>query len=200
MFGGGILSTKIEINHELIKAVSDIPVLLRNGPLGRCLGAFGKPIARQAGTQARSSRKSGSRLKWSRKFKNAANFQNDSKQHFSHKVGKSGVVVWIGATYPKGSKQQFVMPSKKGDSYTRYHWGKPGQTIVTTSRRGTSYTYTRGQSQNAKANKEKRNNPTTARFPVQERATVRAFDQTQSNAEAEFLAQLQKEIKELRLG
>jgi len=133
-------------------------------------------------------------------YKNAANFQNDSKQHFSHKVGKSGVVVWIGATYPKGNKQQFVMPSKKGDRYTRYHWGKPGQTIVSTSRRGTSYTYTRGQSQNTKANAEKRNNPTIARFPVQERATVRAFDQTRSTAEAEFSAQLQKEIKELRLG
>ena len=110
------------------------------------------------------------------------------------------MVIWIGATYPKGNKQQFVMPSKKGDSYTRYHWGKPGQTILTTSRRGTSYTYTRGQSQNAKANKEKRNNPTIARFPFQERATVRAFDQTRSTAEAEFLAQLQKEIKELRIG
>ena len=188
MFGGGILSTKIEINHELIKAVSDIPVLLRNGPLGRCLGAFGKPIARQAGTQARSSRESGSRLKWSKKFKNAANFQNDSKQHFSHKVGKSGVVVWIGATYPKGNKQQFVMPSKKGDSYTRYHWGKPGTTIVSVSRKGKQYTFI--------ANSK----PSTARFPVQERATVRAFDQTRSTAEAEFLAQLQKEIKELRLG
>lgn len=182
------MSTEIEINHKLIEALSDIPVLLRNGPLGRCLGAFAKPIARQAGTQARSSRQSGSRLKWSKKFKNAANFQSDSKPNFSHKVGKSGVVVWIGATYPKGNKQQFVMPSKKGDSYTRYHWGEPGTTIVSVSRKGKQYTYV--------ANSES----STARFPVQERATVRAFDQMSSSAEADFLAQLQKEIKELRLG
>lgn len=178
----------IEINQALIKAVEDIPLTLRNGPLGRCLGAFGRPIAKQAGSIARSSRATGSREKWSKKFKNNAAFQNDSKQHFSHKVGRSGIVVWVGATYPKGNKQQFVMPVRRGDTYTRYHWGKPGQTITTTSRKGTVYTRT--------ANSK----PTTARFPIQERATVKAFDQTRQSAESAFLQQLNKEIKELRLG
>lgn len=179
---------EIEINEALIKAVSDIPLTLRNGPLGRCLGSFARPIARQAGSLATSSRKTGSREKWSKRFKNNAAFQNDSKQHFSHKVLRNGIGVYIGATYPKGNKQQFVMPIKKGDNYTRYHWGKPGQTITTTSRKGTVYTRTANS------------NPTTARFPVQERATVRAFDQTKQSAESAFLAQLQKEIKEIRFG
>lgn len=179
---------KIEINEALLKAVADIPLTLRNGPLGRCLGSFAKPIARQAGSLARSSRESGSRRKWSKKFKNNAAYQVDSKQHFGHKVFRSGVGVVIGATYPKGNKQQFVMPVRRGDTYQRFHWGKPGQVITTTSRKGTVYTRTANS------------NPTTARYPVQERATVRAFDQTQSAAEAAFLAQLNKEIKELRLG
>jgi hypothetical protein len=191
---------EIEINEALIKAVSDIPLTLRNGPLGRCLGSFAIPIARQAGSLATSSRETGSRERWSKRFKNNAAFQNDSKQHFSHKVLRNGIGVYIGATYPKGNKQQFVMPIKKGDSYDRYHWGKPGQTITTTSRRGTTYTYIRGQSKNKKKNANKRNNPTTARFSVQERATVRAFDQTKQSAESAFLAQLQKEIKEIRFG
>lgn len=182
------MSVSIEINQALIKAVEDIPLTLRNGPLGRCLGAFGKPIATNASSLARSSRESGSRERWSKKFKNNAAFQNDSKHHFSHKVGRSGIVVWVGATYPKGNKQQFVMPFKKGDSYTRYHWGKPGQVITTTSRKGTVYT----RNANSK--------PTTANFPRQDRAVVRAFDRSQSSAESAFLNQLQKEIKELRLG
>jgi len=182
------MSVNIEINQALIKAVEDIPLTLRNGPLGRCLEAFGRPIAKQAGSIARSSRATGSRKKWSKRFKNNAAFQNDSKQHFSHKVGRSGIVVWVGATYPNGNKQQFVMPVRRGDTYTRYHWGKPGQTITTTSRKGTVYTRT--------ANSK----PTTARFPIQERATVKAFDRTRQAAESAFLQQLNKEIKELRLG
>lgn len=191
---------KIEINEALLKAVADIPLTLRNGPLGRCLGSFAKPIARQAGSNASSSRETGSRKKWSKKFKNNGAFQNDSKQHFGHKVLRNGIAVYIGAQYPKGNKQQFLNPTKKGDSYDRYHWGKPGQTITSTSRKGTTYTYTRGQSKNPRKNNNKRNNPTTARYPIQERATVRAFDQTQATAEAAFLNQLNKEIKELRLG
>ena len=179
---------EIKINESLIKAVSDIPLTLRNGPLGRCLGAFAKPIASQAGSLATSSRETGSRKRWSKKFKNNAAFQNDSKQHFGHKVLRNGIGVYIGATYPKGNKQQFVMPIKRGDSYKRYHWGKPGQTIVSVSRKGKQFTFINNSKE------------TTARFPIKERATVRAFDQTQSSAESAFLSQLQKEIKELKIG
>ena len=200
LFGGGILSVKIEINTEMLKAVEAIPLTLRNGPLGRCLGSYAKPIAQTAGSLATSSRATGSRLKWSKKFKDNAAFQNDSKKHFSHKVLRSAVGVYIGATYPQGLKQQFVMPSKKGESYTQYRWGKPGQVITTRSRKGTTYTYTRGQSKNARKNAATRKNPTVANYPNAERATVKAFRQSSGSAESAFLDQLNKEIKELRIG
>jgi hypothetical protein len=193
------MTTAIEINESLIKAAGDIPITLRNGPLGRCLGAFAKPVASVAAGLAVSSRKSGSRLKWSKKFKQRTEFQNDSKDHYGHKVFKGGVGVVIGATHHKGNKQQFVMPSKKGDSYDRNLWGKPGSTIVSTSKTGKTYTYVRGVSKNPRKQAGNKN-PQRATFPVSERAPVKAFQQTQATAEAAFLEQLNKEMKELRLG
>ncbi|MEI6358726.1 MAG: hypothetical protein WCO50_00180 [Synechococcus sp. ELA619] len=182
------MSVSIQINEELIKAVGDIPITLRNGPLGRCLGSFAKPIAQTAGSLATSSRASGSRLKWSKKFKDNPRFQNDSKKHFGHKVLKSAVGVLVGATHPQGNKQQFVMPAKRGETYTRHSWGKLGSTIVYRSRTGKTYT------------RINRSKPTLASFPQAERATVKAFRQSGGSAEAAFLDQLSKEMKELRIG
>lgn len=172
----------------MLKAVEAIPLTLRNGPLGRCLGSYAKPIAQTAGSLATSSRATGSRLKWSKKFKNNVKFQNDSRKHYGHKVFRSAVGVVIGATHPHGNKQQFVMPAKRGETYTRYSWGKPGSTIVTTSRKGRVYT------------RIAKSKPTTASYPQAERATVKAFRQSSGSAESAFLEQLNKEIKELRLG
>ncbi len=156
------MSTTIEINEDLIRKIGDIPLMLRNAPFGRCLGAFAKPVAAACQGHARSSRESGSRKKWSKKLKQNAAYQNDSKQHFDHKVFKGGVGVVIGATYPKGNKQQFVMPYRKGESYTRYHWGKPGSPVVYTGRSGRQYT----RANNSKA--------TVAKFPKEQRAPMRA--------------------------
>ena len=194
------MATTIEINYDLIKAVADIPITLRNGPLGKCLGAFGRPIARTAETLARSSRASGSRRKWSKKLRNNANYQNDSKDHFGVKVLRSGLAVYVGATYPKGNKQQFVMPAKRGDSYQQYRWGKPGQTIATTSRKGTTYSYVRGSPVKSRFIGPRRGNPGTASYPREQRATVRGFDQAKGQAESAFLDELKKQIKELRIG
>ena len=179
---------KVEIDMKLIEAIGAIPITLRNGPLGKCLDSFSRPITSQASTMARSSRESGSRKKWSRKLKNNPAFQNDSKQHFGHKVGKSGIAVWIGATYPKGNKQQFVMPARKGDTYTRYHWGKPGSPILVTSKRGNTFT----RSPSSKTSQ--------ANFPKADRATVRGFNASRSSAEQAFMAELNKQIKELKFG
>jgi hypothetical protein len=188
LLGGVAMSTTIEINEDLIRKIGDIPLMLRNAPFGRCLGAFAKPVAAACQGHARSSRESGSRKKWSKKLKQNAAYQNDSKQHFDHKVFKGGVGVVIGATYPKGNKQQFVMPYRKGESYTRYHWGKPGSPVVYTGRSGRQYT----RANNSKA--------TVATFPKEQRAPMRAYRQTSGSAEAAFVNQLQKEVKELRIG
>jgi hypothetical protein len=186
--GGVALSTSIQINEDLIKQIGQIPLMLRNAPFGRCLGSFAKPVAAACQGHAQSSRSTGSRLKWSKKFKNNAALQNDSRQHFSHKVFKGGVGVVIGATYPKGNKQQFVMPYRKGESYTRNHWGKPGSPVVYTGRSGRQYT------------RINRSKATVATFPKEQRAPMRAYRQTSGAAEAAFVNQLQKEVKELRIG
>ncbi len=188
MLGGVAMSTTIEINEDLIRQIGQIPLMLRNAPFGRCLGAFAKPVAAACQGHAQSSRATGSRLKWSKKFKNNAAFQNDSRQHFNHKVFKGGVGVVIGATYPKGNKQQFVMPYRKGESYTRNHWGKPGSPVIYTGRSGRQYT------------RINRSKATVATFPKEQRAPMRAYRQTSGAAEAAFVNQLQKEVKELRIG
>jgi hypothetical protein len=181
------MGTTIEINESLIKEVDAIPLTLRNGPLGKCLGAFGETIARACKSQARSSR-GGSRLKWSKKYKNNPAFQNDSRDHFGHKVMRNGLAVYVGAKFDKGNKQQFVMPIKKGTTYVRNLWGEPGQQIPRISRRGKPYNMTR------------KKDAQTADFPVQDRAPVKAFDITKSQAGQAFMNELQKQIKELRLG
>ena len=161
------MSVEIKINMELIKALEEIPIRLRSGPLGACLKAYGQPIADYAKTIAPSSRQSGTRLKWTSKYKKNAAYQNDSGKHFGVKPLKSGIGVIVGADYPKGNKQQFVHPSKKGDSYQHVLWKKKTVTI---------------------------------RYPRSQQPIVKALRAMQSQAEAAFLSQLQKEIKELRLG
>lgn len=193
------MSIDIQINENLIKGLSQIPITLRSGPLVKCLTAFGKPIATTMSQLARSSRQSGSRKKWSKKYKNNAAYQNDSGKHFGVKASSYGIGIWVGAYYPRGNKQQFVMPAA-AESYTRYYWGKPGQTITTTSRKGTQYTYVRGSPVKSRFTGPRRGNPGTANYPREARATVRGFDQAKGQAEAAFLNELNKQIKELRIG
>jgi hypothetical protein len=138
LLGGVAMSTTIEINEDLIRQIGQIPLMLRNAPFGRCLGAFAKPIAAACQGHAQSSRATGSRLKWSKKFKNNAAFQNDSRQHFNHKVFKGGIGVVIGATWKEGNKQQFVMPYKKGESLDRLLFIRAdlvGNTLESTDRK-----------------------------------------------------------------
>ena len=183
------MSTEVTVNIELIKALDAIPLTLRSGPFGRCLREFGKAIVPRAESLARSSRESGSRERWSKRFKNDPKFAAiDSKNHMSSKVTKLGSSVYVGAVHPTGNKQQFVMPIKKGDSYTQYRWGKPGQIVQRVSKRGKPFTARVGTK------------PGVARYPKEERATVKAFDQTKDAAAKAFLQQLEKEVRELKLG
>jgi hypothetical protein len=125
------INTGITINAELIKAVESIPIQLRNGPFGRCLGKFGAVVAKATPPLARSSRASGTRLKWSRKYKNNPAYQNDSRKTFTHKVLRNGLTVLVGPVYDQGNKQQFVMPRKNGDTYEHVLWGRRvGRTIT----------------------------------------------------------------------
>ena len=183
------MSTEVTVNIELIKALDAIPLTLRSGPFGRCLREFGNAIVPRVESLARSSRESRSRKRWSRRFKQDPKFSSvDSKNHMASKVTKQGSSVYVGAVYPTGNKQQFVMPIRKGVSYTQYRWGKPGQIVQRISKRGKPFTARVGT------------RPGVARYPKEERATVKAFNQTKDSAAKAFLQQLEKEVRELNLG
>ena len=194
-------TTTVTINMRLIDEIGKIPITLRNGPFGRCLGKYGDPIAKRAVVMGTSSRETGSRGRrfhnrqisggWSRRYRLDPKWSGiDSRYHFGRKVGSAGVWVMVGAIYPKGNKQQFVHPAKNGDGYKRFHWGRPGQLITYVNRFGTTVSYIR-QSKGATSQ---------ADFPKEQRAVNRAFRTEVNNAEAAFLKQLEKELRELRLG
>lgn len=162
------MSIEIQINMDLVRALEAIDIRLRSDPLDRCLKAYGQPIADYAKTIAPSSQQTGSRKKWSDKYKLNAEYQNESRKHYGVKVLKASVGVIVGATWTKGNKQQFVHPFKKGDSYKRHVlWNKKVVTL---------------------------------RYPRDEQPIVKAVRTMQSTAEAAFRTQLEKEMKELRLG
>ena len=162
------MSIEIQINMDLVRALEAIDIRLRSGPLDRCLKAYGQPIADYAKTIAPSSQQTGSRKKWSDKYKLNAEYQNESRKHYGVKVLKAAVGVIVGAAWTKGNKQQFVHPFKKSDSYKRHVlWNKKVVTL---------------------------------RYPRDEQPIVKAVRNMQSTAEAAFRTQLEKEMKELRLG
>ena len=162
------MSIEIQINMDLVRALEAIDIRLRSGPLDRCLKAYGQPIADYAKTIAPSSQQTGSRKKWSDKYKLNAEYQNESRKHYGVKVLKAAVGVIVGAAWTKGNKQQFMHPFKKSDSYKRHVlWNKKVVTL---------------------------------RYPRDEQPIVKAVRTMQSTAEAAFRTQLEKEMKELRLG
>lgn len=119
------MSIKIDFTFDeyQIAKLTQIPELLRLGPAERCLKAMAKPIAERAKALAPSSQRSGSRKKWSAKFKNDAKWQVDSGKQMGIKTIRhnKGARVYIGAKWPKGNKQQFDA-SPKGRRHIL--WGR----------------------------------------------------------------------------
>jgi hypothetical protein len=117
------IEINIEFNENMIRSLERIPALLRVDAGDRCLRAMAKPVVERAKQLAPSSRQSGSRKKWSQKLKGDAKWNVDSGRHIAAKVSKlqRGVRVYIGASFPKGNKQQFDA-SPKGRRM--FFWGK----------------------------------------------------------------------------
>jgi hypothetical protein len=176
---------EVDINYDMIKAISAIPLKLRKGPFMECLKSYGKALGNRSSHFA-SSRQSGSRKRWSKKYANDPKWAGiDSRDYVGSKVTRNGLAIYWGAKHWKGNKQQFLAPYKKGTSYTRYLWGQPGQQVLRTSRRGNQYYAT----VNTK--------PQTASYPMSERGAVKHFYANMSSAELAFIAELQKQLKAL---
>lgn len=187
---------QIEINEALIKQVLKLPLMIQKEVIGKCLAAYSKPIANKTEILATSSVYTKSRYPrvykgkrsggWSLKYSSNPKWSGiSSLNHAGYKVGRYGMSTWIGFQYPKGNKQQFVHPIKKGDSYKRYNWGIPGVTYTYMNRFGTVVSFVR----NTPAGVNK--------FPIKDRPTIRAYHRAKSASESAFLNELKKQTSSL---
>jgi hypothetical protein len=182
------MAITFEINTKMLKRLEDIPLEIRLGPLDRCMKAFAKPIEERLKSLAPSSRKSGSRIRWSKKLSKDPKFASiDSGPHTGSKLLRNGGLV-IGFKFEKGNKQQFINPVKRGMGREHNFWGAPGQVIFTISRKGMAYSYVRKKDSIGLV------------FHRSDRAVVKSFQQTKDAARTQFILQAQREVKGLNLG
>jgi hypothetical protein len=124
------MSLKIEIKFDEneLKKLAKIPEFVRYKAADKALKAMAKPVIEKAKSIAPDSRATGTRKKWSRKYKDDSKWQIDSGKNISSKVIKndSGAVTYIGATFPKGNKQQF---NASPDGRKEVFWGRPQGTV-----------------------------------------------------------------------
>jgi hypothetical protein len=184
------MSLKIELKFDesQLKQLEKIPIHVRINAADDCLEAMSKEVLRKAYAYAPRSVSTGTRLKWSKKYSTSAKWRVNSGEHLGSKIKKNnkGALAYIGAKYPKGNKQQFSAP--KAEQRGHYLWGKPGQTIVTTSRSGKQYTYVR------------KTEGQMLKFPASQRFIQRAFDETKPQQLSAFYKALEKSLQELKLG
>jgi hypothetical protein len=165
-----ILELNISFDEAMIEKLQRIPFQLVLGPAERVLRAMAKPVAAKALAIAPSSRRSGERNRWGKKYKNNPSYQNDSGKAIGFKLLKhnNGGVLIIGTLHPEGNKQNY----DAGESRTVKLWGRdPVKYPI----------------------KEKRIDP-------KDRFMQRAYDETRDQQLSAGHAQLVKEIEELKIG
>ena len=176
------MEIKITLDQKALDLIDQIPIMIRYKCVDQALKAMAKPIVERAKAIAPSSRKSGSRKKWGKNktkhFDPAAWAQDDSGKHISSKVKRTqrGGILFVGATHPRGNKQQFLTP--KAEQKIQYFWGKPGQIIT---RRGATFV--------------NRTSPKVVQLPRAKRFIQRAFDETIGSQRAAFESTLQTAIQ-----
>jgi len=116
------MEIQITFDQSHLDKLAKIPVLLRLKPAENVLKAMAKPVIDKAKSIAPSSRRSGTRKKWSRKYKNNPAYQDDSGRHIGKKfirTGSGGLVI-IGGIYPRANKQNY----EAGATRKVVYWGK----------------------------------------------------------------------------
>jgi hypothetical protein len=113
---------QISFDESQLAKLAQIPVLMRLKPAENVLKAMAKPVVERAKSIAPSSRRSGTRKKWSRKYKDNAAYQEDSHKHIGIKflrTGSGGLVI-VGGKYPRANKFNY----EAGDKRKVVYWGK----------------------------------------------------------------------------
>ena len=116
------LEIQINFDEAQIQKLLKIPLLMRIGPAERVLKAMAKPVIERAKSIAPSSRRSGTRKKWSKKYKDNAAYQEDSGKYIAMKFIKTerGGLMIVGGKYPRANKQNY----EAGDKRKIVYWGK----------------------------------------------------------------------------
>jgi len=124
------MSLKIEIkfSEAELKKLAKIPEFVRYQAADKALKAMAKPVMDKAKSIAPSSKATGTRKKWSAKYKADSKWQIDSGKEISSKVAKvsHGSILYVGARFPTGNKQQF---NASPDGRKEVFWGRPQGTI-----------------------------------------------------------------------
>lgn len=116
------MSIEIEFNEAIIAQLQKLPLLMRLGPAERVLKAMAKPIVAKGKAIAPSSRESGTRNKWGKKYKNNPAYQNDSGKALGTKYIKTerGGVLIVGGKHPEANKQNYEAGTKR----KVFYWGR----------------------------------------------------------------------------
>ncbi len=116
------MDIKITFDESQLAKLAQIPVLMRLKPAENVLKAMASPVVERAKSIAPSSRRSGTRKKWSSKYKDNPSYQEDSGKYIGRKLirtGNGGLVI-IGGLFPRANKQNFEAGEKRKVVY----WGK----------------------------------------------------------------------------
>jgi len=116
------LDIELTFDESQLQKLMEIPLLLRMKSAERVLKAMGKVVVARGKALAPSSRKSGTRDKWSQKYKKNAAYQNDSGRSIGYvfRPTEQGGYLVIGGIYPLANKQNFEAGTKRKVLY----WGR----------------------------------------------------------------------------
>lgn len=161
---------RIDFNEAQLKQLLRIPVLLRLGPAERTLKAMAKPIVDRAKAICPSSVKSGTRKKWGK---------NKTKKFDPTSWAKNEARNNIGFVYRKGENGGYLVIGGKSPNANSLNFDA--------GKRRKIFYWGKDQGR-------------TKRVPPSERFMQKALDETKSAQESAGFKQLEKELRELKIG
>jgi hypothetical protein len=188
------ITVKVKLDQQQLDLLDQLPVYLRKHVAEKALTAMSKPISRMALLLAPDSEKSGSRKKWSRKYKDNPGWRDiHSGRHVGSKFfkGRNKDVVYVGIKWTgtnKGNKQHFNHPFKRSTERVHYLWGKPGQKLI----------YNRGQPNEYEVTRGPLPKPTVFSRPKSRWFVKIAYENTRAQQLREFVKVVERELKKYR--
>jgi hypothetical protein len=188
-----MITYDFEFQQSELKKLENLVAHIQYEVTDKALQSAAKPVIAKARAIAPDSIKSKSRLKWGRNktehFDPTRWAIHSSGQHIGRKTFKTkwGAMVFVGAQYSEGIKQQYNHPLS--EKRTHYYWGKPGQVINAISRSGRRYTYARKASRSGE----------TWHFPKEQWFMKKAYDETIPQQISRAVATIEQELERIKV-